>query len=57
MKNLILKTVTWINVVLFLLFACCIDSEGTYVPAIGCLITGAWLALFAYANRDYDFED
>ena len=52
-KNFILKTVAWINYLLFLYFACWIDAD-SWIPFIICCITGAYLALFAYANDMFD---
>lgn len=52
-KNFILKTVAWINFLVFLYFACWIDAD-SWIPFIICCITGAYLALFAYANDMFD---
>lgn len=41
-KNFILKTVAWINFVVFLYFACWLDAY-SWVPLIICCITGACL--------------
>lgn len=50
MKNRILKTITVIMAVLFLLSASAIDSN-TYIPHIVCAISEAWIVLFLIANR------
>ena len=49
MKNKILIAITVIMAIIFLVSASCLDSEGYffYFTALG---SGAWLALFAYAN-------
>ena len=50
MKNKILKTITVIMVVLFLLSASALDGD-TYIPHIVCAISEAWIVLFLIANR------
>lgn len=55
-KNFILKTVAWINFLVFLYFACWIDVD-SWIPFIICCITGAYLAIFVYANIDYINRD
>lgn len=50
MKNLILKTITAIMAVLFVLSAACLDSD-TYIPHIICVVAEAWFVLFLIANR------
>ena len=52
-KNSILKTLAWINGVAFLCSACLLDTDSR-IPFIVCCITGAYLALFAYANDMFD---
>lgn len=50
MKNKILKTITVIMAVLFLLSASALDGD-TYIPHIVCAISEAWIVLFLIANR------
>ena len=50
MKNKIIKTITVIMVVLFLLSASALDGD-TYIPHIVCAISEAWIVLFLIANR------
>lgn len=38
-----------VNLISWIFFVCCIDSE-TLVPTIICLINGVWLCLIAAAN-------
>ncbi len=52
-KNKILKAWAYINFTIFLVAACAIDSE-SWIPTYICIITGAWLSLFAYANNWFD---
>ena len=54
--NFILKSITWIAGILFLLSACAIDSP-SWIPTIVCVVSMAWLGVFAYANRDMEFEE
>lgn len=49
MKNKILKTITGINLLIFLGSASMMDSESN-IPAFALLASMAWLWLFAYAN-------
>ena len=49
MKNKILLTITAIMAIIFLISLCCVDSD-TYLFYFAALGSGAWLALFAYAN-------
>lgn len=53
MKNRILKLWAYTNFILFLFFACAIDSE-SWIPTIIVCITGAKLALFGYANNWFE---
>ena len=49
-KNKILKTITVIMAVLFILSASALDGD-TYIPHIICAISEAWVVLFLIANR------
>jgi hypothetical protein len=49
LKNIILKTLGWLNFIAFIIAACAIDSY-SWQPFIVCCITGTYLAVFAYAN-------
>lgn len=49
MKKIILKTTAAIMGILFILSGCALDSD-SWIPYIVCYGSGAWLALFAYAN-------
>lgn len=48
-RQKIIKVITWIAAVMFVLFATALDS-GTWIPAIVCGICGAWLFLVVLAN-------
>lgn len=50
MKNKILKTITGIMAVLFILSASGLDAN-TYINHIICAIAEAWMILFLIANR------
>lgn len=54
MKNIILKGITGVAFVLFLLSASCLDSENFMPPMIVMLVSFAWLALMAEANKKSD---
>lgn len=49
MKTKILKTITYIAVIAFLIFGAALDC-GSVIPLIVCLVSGAWLVLIAVAN-------
>ena len=50
MKNIILKTTAAIMATIFIISACMLDSD-SWIPLAVCFGSGAWLALFAYANE------
>jgi len=52
LKNTILKVTAWIMVVIFLVSGCALDSA-SWIPHIVCSLSLAWLALFAYANKQF----
>lgn len=54
-KNAILKAFTVFMAVLFLVSATAVDSVSN-IPMIVCIVTGAYLGLFIYANRDVEIE-
>lgn len=49
-KRIILKSITWIMGLIFILSICALDSEAFYIPLITMGISGAWLYLMAWAN-------
>ena len=48
-KNRILINLCRMNVVIFLLSACLLDSDG-YFPVVTMLLSSVWLLLFMVAN-------
>lgn len=50
-KDAIIKTVTAIMAILFILSAGCLDTPNTYISIVVCVISEAWLLLFVLANR------
>ena len=50
MKNKILKTITGIMAVLFIVSASALDSN-TYIPNFICAVSEVWIVLFMIANR------
>ena len=50
--NFILKSITYVAFVLFLLSACAVDSE-SWIPTIVLFVSMSWLSLFAYANGEW----
>ena len=48
-KNLILKSITIVFVLLFIFCVCCLDSN-TYIFYIGCIVSLLWLVPFGIAN-------
>ena len=52
MKNTILMAMFHVNLALFILAGCSLDSSNLK-PLSVLIVTGAWLVSFGYANRDY----
>jgi hypothetical protein len=52
-KNIILTVQATLNFIVFLISACCLDSESN-IPTVVCCITLLWLALFCYANNWFE---
>ena len=50
-KNRILKMITLIAVVIWVVSLCCIDSE-SLVPSVALIVSEIWIYLFVYVNRD-----
>ena len=51
MKNKILKAITGVVSVAFIVFGCALDSK-SWLPAIVCAVCLVWLSLFVVANRE-----
>lgn len=49
-KRIILKAVTILMAVIFVLSILSLDSEKFYIPLIAMIISGGWLWLIAWAN-------
>ena len=49
MRVKVLKIITFIAVIAFIMFATALDC-GSVIPMIVCMISGAWLLLIAIAN-------
>lgn len=61
MKNIILKTISNIALIMMMIFMCSLDSENIIIPIVGIIVCGGWLTLFYMANEerlvgDYDDE-
>ena len=52
MKNIILKAISTIALILMMIFMSAVDSKNIMIPIIGMIICGAWLALFYFLNED-----
>jgi uncharacterized protein YacL len=55
MKNIILKTIGYIMGILFIFSVSALDSESN-IPYIVCIVSAAYLALFAYANNVFFWQ-
>ena len=55
MRKIILKTTAAIMGMLFITSACAWDSA-SWIPHIVSIISGAWLVLFAYANKMFYWQ-
>lgn len=49
-KSFILKTITCLMALVFVISISMLDSEVFYIPLIAMIISGAWLYLIAWAN-------
>lgn len=56
MRKIILKTIAAIMGILFIVSGCMLDSA-SWIPYIVCVISAAWLALFAYANKMFYWQE
>lgn len=56
MKNIILKTTAYIMGILWIVSACALDSA-SWIPFYVCCGSGAWLVLFAYANKMFTGQE
>ena len=60
MKNIILKTISNIALVMMMIFICSMDSPNIIIPIVGMIVCGAWLILFYAVNEDKlgdDYDD
>lgn len=55
LKNLILKTLAVLNALSLIVFIAAIDSD-SWIPPVMILINMAYLSLFMYANKGFDFQ-
>ena len=53
-KNIVLKSISGIMGITFIIGASSLDSEGTIVPILMVVISTVWLILFAIANGYMD---
>lgn len=51
MKNKILYTISYVALILFIIGACSIDSDGL-LPVCMILLGAGWLGLFYYVNAE-----
>ena len=60
MKNIILKIISNIALVMMMIFICSMDSPNIVIPIVGMIVCGAWLILFYTVNEDKlgdDYDD
>ena len=57
MKNIILKTISNIALMMMMIFICSMDSQNIIIPIVGMIVCGAWLILFYTLNEDKIVED
>lgn len=56
-KNALLCTVTAVMAVILTVSVSCLDTTGTCLFAVSAVVSGGWITLFLYANRDIFFAD
>ena len=49
-KKFILKTITLIMGIIFVISICSLDSDKFYIPLAALVVSGGWLYLMAWAN-------
>lgn len=49
-KRFILKSITWVMGIIFLISVCSLDSEPFYIPLAALVVSGGWLWLMAWGN-------
>lgn len=52
-KNIVLKVMGYLNLVMFLYFGCLLDID-SLIPLTICIATGTYLAVFGYANNWFE---
>lgn len=58
LRNLILKTITYIAVAVWCISGSCVDSENPVLPVIALVISTVWIYAYCYANGyTYEKED
>ena len=57
MKNIVLKTISNIALIMMMIFICSMDSTNIIIPIVGMIVCGAWLILFYTLNEDKIVED
>lgn len=50
LKNIILKAITFIAVMVWVVSGCCLDSENWTPFLIGMLVSSLWILVFSIAN-------
>ena len=55
LKNLILKGLAYLNGFSLMFFVCAIDND-SWIPPVMIAVNLAYLTLFAYANKVFDFQ-
>lgn len=50
MRNIILKTITYIFAFIMIFCICCIDTQNTTIFYIGIIVSALWLVPFGIAN-------
>jgi hypothetical protein len=57
MKNIILKTISNIALIMMMIFMCSMDGPNIIIPIVGMIVCGSWLYLFYFVNKDKLLED
>ena len=55
MRKIILKATAIIMVIVCMFFGSALDSH-SWIPYIGFIVSGGWLAMFGYANKIFDWQ-
>lgn len=55
-KNTIIRFITLLMSIMFIIGACAVDSVPNTIPVIVCFVSLGWFLLFMLANKDMELK-